>query len=343
MNLPEIKNSEVVVFKPQGGQTEFQVVLDGEQDTVWATEQQIMELFGKARRTIGEHIKNIYEEGELDKRSTWREFRQVQKEGDREVSRKMSIYNLDIIISVGYRVKSQVGTEFRKWATQRLKEYLLKGYSINQKLLQTEQQKVETLQREINQLNEELFQTQKTLTDGLLSIIEHYSKSFELLDKYDKDELSSENLNKNLIYVINYEDVKNAIQQLKSKLIAKGEASELFGNEKDDSFQGILGSISQTVFGELAYPTIEEQAMQLLYSIIKGHPFSDGNKRIGSFMFVWFLEQNGHHLNENGERKINDNTLVTLALAVAQSMPEQKETVQKLIMNLIKNKAQQNL
>jgi death-on-curing family protein len=336
MNLSEIKNSEVVVFKPQGGQTEFQVVLDGKQDTVWATEQQIMELFGKARRTIGEHIKNIYEEGELDKESTWQEFRQIQKEGDREVSRKVSIYNLDIIISVGYRVKSQVGIEFRKWATQRLKEYFLKGYSINQKLLQTEQQKVETLQQEINQLNEELFQTQKTLTDGLLSIIEHYSKSFELLDKYDKDELSSENLNKDLIYVINYDDVKNAIQQLKSRLISKGEASELFGNKKDDSFQGILGSISQTVFGELAYPTIEEQAVQLLYSIIKGHPFSDGNKRIGSFMFVWFLEQNGHHLNENGQRKINDNTLVTLALAVAQSLPEQRETVQKLIMNLIK-------
>lgn len=337
MDLPEIKNSEVVVFKPKDGQTEFQVVLDGEHDTVWATEQQIMELFGKARRTIGEHIKNIYEEGELDKESTWREFRQVQKEGDREVSRKVSIYNLDIIISVGYRVKSQVGTEFRKWATQRLKEYLLKGYSINQKLLQTEQQKVETLQLEINHLNEELFQTQQTLTDGLLSIISHYSKSFELLDKYDKDELSSENLNKELIYVINYDDVKNAIKQLKSNLIAKGEASDLFGNEKDDSFQGILGSISQTVFGELAYPTIEEQAVQLLYSIIKGHPFSDGNKRIGSFMFVWFLEQNGHHLNENGERKINDNTLVTLALAVAQSLPEQRETIQKLIMNLIKN------
>lgn len=337
MNLAEIKNSEVVIFKPKDGQTEFQVVLDGEHDTVWATEQQIMDLFGKARRTIGEHIKNIYEEGELDKESTWREFRQVQKEGDREVSRKVSIYNLDIIISVGYRVKSQVGTEFRKWATQRLKEYFLKGYSINQKLLQTEQRKVETLQQEIDQLNQELLQTQQTLTDGLLSIIEHYSKSFELLDKYDKDELSSENLNKDLIYVINYDDVRDAIQQLKSSLIAKGEASDLFGNEKDDSFQGILGSISQTAFGELAYPTIEEQAVQLLYSIIKGHPFSDGNKRIGSFMFVWFLEQNGHHLNENGERKINDNTLVTLALAVAQSLPEQRETVQKLIMNLIKN------
>jgi|SRR6056297_934575 len=337
MDLPKIKNSEVVVFKPKGGQTEFQVVLDGDHDTVWATEKQIMELFGKARRTIGEHIRNIYEEGELDKESTWREFRQVQKEGEREVSRKVSVYNLDVIISIGYRVKSQVGTEFRKWATQRLKEYLIKGYTINQKLLKTEQHKVKLLKKEINQLNEELFQTQKTLTDGLLSIISHYSKSFELLDKYDKDELSSENLTKELIYIINYDDVKNAIEQLKSSLIAKGEASDLFGNEKDDSFQGILGSISQTVFGELAYPTIEEQAVQLLYSIIKGHSFSDGNKRIGSFVFVWFLQQNEHHLNENGERKINDNTLVTLALAVAQSPPEQREAVQKLIMNLIKD------
>ncbi len=333
----QIDKSELVVFKPKGGQTEFQVVLDGEHDTVWATEQQIMDLFGKARRTIGEHIKNIYKEGELDKNSTWREFRQVQKEGEREVSRKISAYNLDVIISVGYRVKSKVGTEFRKWATQKLKEHLIKGYTFNQKLLKEEQNKVATLQNELNTLNEEFFETQKVLTDGLLSIISHYSKSFELLDKYDKDELSSENLNKDIIYVVKYNEVKKVIEQLKHELIEKGEAGELFGNEKDDSFKGILGSISQTVFGELAYPTIEEQAVQLLYSIIKGHPFSDGNKRIGSFIFVWFLEQNKYHLNKKGERKINDNTLVTLALTVAQSLPEQRGTIQKLIMNLIKN------
>lgn len=332
-----MKNNEIIVFKPEDGDTEFQVVLDGEHDTVWATEQQIMELFRKARRTIGEHIKNIYEEGELDKDSTWREFRQVQKEGNREVSRKVSVYNLDVIISVGYRVKSKVGVEFRRWATQRLKEYFLKGYAINQKLLQSEQNRIKLLQKEVNLLNRELLETQRTLTDGLLSIISHYSKSFELLEKYDKDELSSENLNKEVIYTINYDDVKEAIQQLKSDLISKGEASHLFGNEKDNSFQGILGSISQTVFGNLAYPTIEEQAAQLLYSIIKGHPFSDGNKRIGSFVFVWFLEQNNYHLNENRERKISDNTLVALALAVAQSVSEQKDTIKKLIMNMIKN------
>jgi len=337
MNLTTMKNSELIVFKPKSGQTEFQVILDSEHDTVWATEQQIMELFGKARRTIGEHIKNIYEEGELDKDSTWREFRQVQIEGGRKVYRKVPIYNLDVIISIGYRVKSQVGIEFRIWATQRLKEYLLKGFSVNQELLKREKNKVKNLQIEINNLNEELFETQKALTDGLLSIISHYSKSFELLEKYDKDKLSSENLNNNIIYVINYEDVKKAIKKLKTDLSKRGEASSLFGNEKDDSFKGILGSVSQTVFGELAYPTIEEQAAQLLYSIIKGHPFSDGNKRIGSLIFVWFLEQNKHQLNDKGERKINENTLVTLALAVAQSLPEQRETILKLIINLIKN------
>lgn len=337
MDLPNINNGEVIVFKPRSGQAEFQVILDGEHDTVWATEQQIMELFGKARRTIGGHIKNIYEEGELEREVTWRELRQVQKEGRREVTREISIYNLDVIISVGYRVKSEVGVEFRKWATQKLKEYLVKGYAVNQKLLKSEKNKVASLQKELSNLNEELLEVQKTLTDGLLSIISHYSKSFELLDKYDKNELSSENLNSDVIYIVNYDDVKNAIHRLKADLIGKGEASELFGNEKDDSFKGILGSVSQTVFGELAYPTIEEQAVQLLYSIIKGHPFSDGNKRIGSFIFVWFLEQNKHHCNDKGERKINDNTLVALALAVAQSFPDQRETIQKLIMNLIKN------
>lgn len=337
MNLPETSNNKLVVFRPKNGSAEFQVLLDGEHDTVWTTEQQIMDLFGKARRTIGEHIKNIFDEGELDRESTWREFRQVQTEGTREVTRKTSLYNLDVIISVGYRVKSPVGTEFRKWATKKLKENLIKGYSLNNQLLIKEKSRVKLLQNELDSINEKLFETQKTLTDGFLEIISHYSKSFELLDKYDKDELSSDNFNKNVIYVINYEDVKKAVQNLKADLVSKGEASELFGNEKDDSFKGILGSVSQTVFGELAYPTIEEQATQLLYSIIKGHPFNDGNKRIGSFIFVWFLEQNAYHTNQFGKRKITQNTLVTLALTVAQSLPEQRETIQKLIMNLIKN------
>lgn len=329
--------SEIVVFKPSKGSDEFEIILDGEHDTVWVTEQQLVELFGKARRTIGEHIRNIYKEGELEKESTWRKFRQVQKEGERKVKRAVSAYNLDVVISVGYRVKSPVGIEFRKWATQRLKDYLVKGYAINSELLSKQGQRIIQLENQLDILRERTFESQRVLTEGFLDIISKYSKSFELLNRYDSEDLRLDNLSKEIIYVINYDDVKKAIHQLKKELVQKGEAGELFGNEKDDSFRGILGSISQTVFGELAYPTIEEQAAQLLYSVIKGHAFSDGNKRIGSFLFVWFLEQNNYHLDERGIRKINENTLVALALAVAQSLPEQRDLMIKLIVNLIKN------
>lgn len=330
-----MKNSqEIVVFNSSQSENEFQIMLDGDNETVWVTEKQIIELFGKARRTVGEHINNIYDEGELDKSSTWREFRQVQKEGQREVSRKVQQYNLDVVISVGYRVKSQTGIEFRKWATRKLKEYLIKGYTLNQ---QIQINQINELKSQLENTQEQLLQNQTQLTDGLLNIISSYSKSFELLNQFDIDELQTNNLQKDINYVINYGDVKKAIEKLKSSLIKKGEASELFGNEKDDSFKGILGSISQTVFGELAYPTIEEQSAQILYSIIKGHAFSDGNKRIGSFIFVWFLEQNNFHLKQNRQPKISDNTLVALALAVAQSIPDQREIITKLIINLIKN------
>lgn len=329
--------NEIIIFTPKDGDSEFKIVLDESQDTVWATEQQIINLFGKARRTISEHIKNIYKEGELDKKATWREFRQVQKEGDREVSRNVSSYNLDVIISIGYRVKSKTGIEFRKWATSKLKEHLIKGYTINQNILETNQSKILELERSLREMQKQAIDAQQNLTKGFLSIIEEYSKSFELLSKFDNDELNTDGLNKDFIYVINYKDAREAIQELKQNLILKSEASEIFGNEKDKSFEGILGSISQTVFGELAYPTIEEQAAQLLYSTIKGHAFSDGNKRIGSFLFVWFLELNNFHFNIKGKRKINEITLTALALAVAQSLPEQREIIVKLIINMIKN------
>ena len=327
-------SQEIVVFNSSQSDNEFQIILDGDNETVWITEKQIVELFGKTRRTIGEHITNLYEEGELDKNSTWREFRQVQKEGQREVTRNVSQYNLDVIISVGYRVKSKTGIEFRKWATNKLKEHLIKGYTLNQSI---QLNQINHLQTQLINAQEKLFKSQTQLTDGLLNIISNYSKSFELLNQFDTDELSTSDLQKDINYIINYTDVNKAIGKLKTSLIEKGEASQLFGSEKDDSFRGILGSISQTVFGDLAYPTIEEQAAQLLYSIIKGHAFSDGNKRIGSFIFVWFLEQNNFHLKQNGHPKINDNTLVALALAVAQSIPNQRDIIIKLIINLIKN------
>jgi prophage maintenance system killer protein len=328
------ENRTLVVFKPDQGGNEYQVILDSEADTVWATEQQISDVFDRDRTVIGRHIRNIFKEDELNKNSVCAKFAHTAEDGK---TYQVNHYNLDVIISVGYRVKSNLATEFRKWATSKLKDYLLKGYALNKELLQSKTEQIKSLEVQIDYLNETAFQNQKQITEGFLSIIRHYSKSFELLNKYDTEELSTEGLNEDVIYTINYEDVKKAIQELKQILILKGEASEVFGNEKDKSFEGILGSISQTVFGELAYPTIEEQAAQLLYSIIKGHAFTDGNKRIGSFVFVWFLEQNNFHKNLEGKRKIDDNTLVALALAVAQSLPEQRELITKLIINLVKN------
>lgn len=330
-------NKALVAFKPSNGATEYQVVLDKGADTIWATELQIADIFGRDRTVVNRHIKNAFKDGELDEDATSAKIALVRTEGGREIEREVLHYNLDVILSVGYRVKSLLATEFRKWATSKLKEYLLQGYSINQELLKSKAEKIKELEKKIDYLNEAAFQSQKQITEGFLSIIGHYSKSFELLNKYDTEELSMDGLSDDVIYIINYRDVKEAIKELKRSLIEKGEASNVFGNEKDDSFEGILGSVSQTVFGQLAYPTVEEQAAQLLYSIIKGHPFSDGNKRIGSFIFVWFIEQNNFHLNSEGKRKIEDNTLVALALAVAQSLPEQRELIIKLIINLIKN------
>ena len=328
------KYQEIVVFKSFGNNQETEVYLDNNQETIWASEQQIASIFGRDRSVIYRHINNIYKEEELSKNSTCAKIAQVQKEGNREIIREVNQYNLDVIISVGYRVKSPLANEFRKWSTKVIKDHLVNGYSISNQIKDTQ---IIGLKTKLNEAQEKLFQSQNQLTDGLLNIISSYSKSFELLNQFDTDELSTSDLQKDINYIINYADVNKAIGKLKTSLINKGEASQLFGSEKDDSFRGILGSISQTVFGDLAYPTIEEQAAQLLYSIIKGHAFSDGNKRIGSFIFVWFLEQNNFHLKSNGQLKINDNTLVALALAVAQSIPDQRELIVKLIINLIKN------
>jgi death-on-curing family protein len=329
-------NKTLVAFKPSNGITEYRVIIDKGADTIWATELQIATIFGRDRTVINKHIKNIYKEGELSENSTCAIFALVREEKDRKVEREVLHYNLDVILSVGYRVRSPLATEFRIWATAKLKEYLLQGYTVNQQLLQSSTEKIDELKIHINYLNEISFQNQQQITEGFLSIISHYSKSFELLNKFDSEKLSMDGLNEEVIYEINYKDVKTAIRELKTSLMENGEASAIFGNEKDKSFEGILGSISQTVFGRLAYPTIEEQAAQLLYSIIKGHAFNDGNKRIGSFVFVWFLEQNNFHLNSKGKRKIDNNTLTTLALVVAQSLPEQRDLILKLIVNLIK-------
>jgi death-on-curing family protein len=307
-------------------------------DTVWLTQKQIADLFNKDIRTINEHIQNIFSEAELSQKSTIRKFRIVRQEGQRQVTRDIEHYNLDAIISVGYRVKSKEGTRFRIWANKILKDYFMQGYALDQKRLKQHLHQLQELQKTIG-----LFQSAESKAlnqseaSGLLNVLINYTHSFILLNQYDTGNFSEDGLNTNITVEITFHDAMQAIEELKERLIVQDEATGLFGHPKDDSFAGLLGNIVQSFGGEYLYPSIEEQAAHLLYFIIKNHPFTDGNKRIGAFMFVWFLQLNHHHLKRTGETKINDNALVAIALLVAQSDPAQKDTMIKLIVNLIKD------
>lgn len=319
--------NSIELYKSSNGETQIEVRFENE--TVWLSLNQIAELFGRDKSVISRHLQNIYKESELDYNSTVAKNAIVQTEGKRNITRKIDYYNLDAIISVGYRVNSKQGTQFRIWATNRLKEYLVKGYSINLKRLQELNQIVRIIAQSENNTN------QISETKGLLNILTKYAKSFILLNRFDSNAIELKNLDDNITYEINYKEAIISINELKNQLIEQKEATELFGNQKDQSFEGILKSVTQTFDGIYLYPTIEEQAANLLYFIIKNHPFSDGNKRIGAFIFVWFLEKNKHLLKNNGENKINDNALIALALLVAQSNPNEKELMIKLICNLI--------
>ena len=322
---------QIEIYQTADKQTQVEVRF--EENTVWLTQQQMSALFKQTKQNISLHINNCYREKELSKMSTVKDSLTVQKEGKRLISRKIEYYSLDVIISVGYRVKSKRGTQFRQWATQRLKDHLVKGYTINQKRLEQLQQTI--------QLIEKGGQTESLSVSeakGLLEIISNYTQSFVLLNQFDSNSLQSNKLNENITYEIQYSEALTAMAELKKQLIKKKEASELFGNQKDDSFAGILGNVVQSFGGEYLYKSIEEQAAHLLYFVIKNHPFSDGNKRIGAFLFIWFLEKNRHRFKQSGELKINDNGLVALALLVAQSNPADKELMISLIINLINSR-----
>lgn len=312
----------IEIYRTADGQLQIEVQF--EKDTVWLSQSQMTGLFQRDRTVITKHINNIFSEGELDEKSN------VQKMHIAFSDKPVTLYSLDVIISVGYRVKSQQGTQFRQWATQKLKEYLVQGYTINQKRLEQLQKIVEVIQRSGNSEHLQLGEAK-----GLLEILSNYTHSFILLNQYDSHNLKTGTLNEHISYEIQYDEAVTAITELKRQLMAKKEATELFGNQKDASFQGILGNVVQSFGGQYLYPSIEEQAASLLYFVIKNHPFSDGNKRIGAFLFVWFLEKNRHRFKKNGEVKINDNGLVALALLVAQSDPNEKELMIKLVINLI--------
>lgn len=317
--------SEMILYTTDDGLIKINVQLENE--TVWLTQDQIALLFDKAKSTISEHIKHIFEEDELEEKSVVRKSRTTASDGK---NYEVNYFNLDVIISVGYRVKSVQGTRFRQWATQRLKDYLVKGYAINQKRLDELGKMVQLIEQSGKAENLQLQEAK-----GLLEILSNYTKSFVLLNQFDSNNLQIGQLSEEITYEIEYDEAVNVIAELKNQLMAKNEATDLFGNEKDESFRSSLKIIVQTFDGKYLYPSIEEQAAHLLYFVIKNHSFSDGNKRIGAFLFVWFLEKNKHLFRTSGELKINDNGLVAIALLVAQSNPEEKETMVRLIMALI--------
>ena len=324
----------IEIYQAQDGTTQVEVRF--ENDTVWLSQAQMAMLFGKDIRTINEHITNIFDDEELEKESTIRKFRIVRQEGKRQVNREIEHYDLDMIISVGYRVKSKQGISFRRWATARLKEYLTQGYTINQKRLQ---QNAHELEQALALIQKTANSSELTLESGrgLVDIVSRYTHTFLWLQQYDEGLLTEPQTQQGGT-LPTYAEACSSLAELKSQLMAKGEASDLFGRERDNGLSAILGNLDQSVFGEPAYPSIEAKAAHLLYFVVKNHPFSDGNKRSGAFLFVDFLHRNGRLLDHNGYPVINDTGLAALTLLVAESDPKQKETLIRLIMHMLKQK-----
>lgn len=329
MKTTELAKGEIVIYKTKDGKTSLEVKL--EKNTIWLTQQQLTQLFDRDRTVITKHINNVFKEKELDERSN------VQKMHIPNSDKPVAFYSLDVIISVGYRVKSKQGTQFRIWANQVLRDHIIKGYTINQKRLSEVsfkelEQALVLIKGTLN--NKQLTSDEAT---GLLKVITDYADSWLLLQQYDKNQLEEPKKKHKPKYIVTYEKALEAISKLKTDLKSKKEASDLFGNQRDKSFEGIIANLYQTFDGSELYPSIEDKASHLLYFIIKDHPFTDGNKRIAAFLFVLFLSNNGYLFKANGERKINDNALVALALLIAESNPKQKDVMIKLIMNFISN------
>ncbi|HBS86082.1 MAG: cytochrome C biogenesis protein CycH [Bacteroidetes bacterium GWF2_38_335] len=326
-----MNNSDIQIFRTKDGKTEIQVKLENE--TVWLNQYQLESLFETNRTSINKHILNIYKSNELDVDSTCAKIAQVQKEGDREIKRNIKFYNLDVIIAVGYRVNSIRGTEFRMWANKILKEYLIKGYSINEKLIRKQNEHLKELQNSVKILGDVL--SYKPLTNdestGLLKIISDYAHALDILDQYDYQKLEIKDTSGKETYQLSYKEAIAKIMLVKKAL----GNSDLFGREKDESFKSSISTIYQTFEGKDLYPSIEEKAANLLYFITKNHSFSDGNKRIAAFLFLYFLERNSILFDESGNKRIADNALVALTLMIAVSKPEEKDIMTKVIVNLI--------
>jgi prophage antirepressor-like protein len=329
MTKKEKEQNNIVIYKsPQGVTVEVRM----EEDTVWLDARQIAGIFGTQRPAIVKHINNIYKTSELSQKATCSILEQVAADGK---IRKMNIYNLDMIISVGYRVNSKQATQFRVWATSVLKKYLIDGYAINEKLLEEARKNFDDLQSVIQLLGTKISsENLKGQEQEIFSLLADYSKTLSVLEQYDKSSLKEPKGGKSR-FVLKHEDALSVLASVHKALMAKNEATDLFANERDGSFGGIVKGLYQTFGGKELYKSVEDKAAHLLYFTIKDHPFSDGNKRSAAFLFVYFLDRNKYLHKKSGEKKINDNALAALALLVAESDPKEKDTMIKLIVNLI--------
>ncbi len=310
----------LAIFQSADGSLQLDVKL--ERETVWLSQQQMADLFDRDRTVIKRHINNAISEGEVDPDVVCAKFAHTTPHGaisGKTQVQEVEYYNLDVIISVGYRVKSQRGVEFRRWATRVLKDYIVKGVAVNDERLKRLGQMVEIMRRAEKQLD----------AKEVLDVVERYSQALDLLDDYDHQCMPRPE-GTGATYVITYEECREVIESMRF-----GAESSLFGNEKDDSFRGSIGAIYQTAFGQDVYPTLEEKAANLLYFVTKNHSFSDGNKRIAAALFLYFLDKNHALFRADGSKRIADHTLVALTIMIAESRPQEKEMMVTITMNAI--------
>lgn len=317
------EQNQIAIYQAKDGSTQINVKF--EQETVWLTQDQMASLFGKGRSTITEHILNVFSEKELEQEATSRKYRQVRKEGNRTVEREIEHYNLDVIISVGYRVKSKQGTQFRIWATQTLKDHLVKGYTINEKRLAQKEQEVKLLKDGIHILSRVI--EEKTVDNEWLTV---FAKGLSLLDDYDHEQLDAKGLTKREADYPSLADYQKLINQMLAEF-----DSAVFGKEKDKSFESSVAQIAKGFGAADFYPTLEEKATMLLYLVVKNHSFVDGNKRIAAACFLKFLQQNNMLFNSQQQPIISNDTLASLTLFIASSKPEEMETVKRLVISVL--------
>ena len=327
--MTENLNDKIIIYQSEDGKTQLDVKLEGE--TVWLTQAQMVELFQTSKQNVSLHINNIYKEGELGKEATVKDYLTVQSEGARTIHRRVNYYNLDMIISVGYRVNTKRGIRFRQWANSVLKQYLVKGYAINENI---RKQQIAELRQLVQVVGRTIQQQPAKSTDesnALFDVVVDYTYALDTLDDYDYQRLHIARITKEEPFHATYEKAMHEIDLLRQKF----GGSVLFGNEKDESFKSSIGQIYQTFGGAELYPSVEEKAAMLLYLVTKNHSFSDGNKRIAATLFLWFMNNNAILYRPDGTKRIADNTLVALTLMIAESKTEEKDIMVKVVVNLI--------